>query len=309
MAFLVRQRFLGNNIPNNAYERLDASRWIGADANGKILAILGQAPTEGISAVAFQNLSNILVAWWDQDADQHSSRSKERNHDTESALTSILESFVLKTSLADATSILKPIVDAIDRHPRKVHWLIQGIICIEDRNPNTEQFWAIWELFSEKVRKAKWLQYIDAEHAIGSEVMSAIFLTLYWKEGVRHWRSLEGNAWRVHKLFDDLPAASIVLDDYLRFLYHIGEQSLPDTFIRIAKRFRVGKPSEMLRRENTVFMLEVLLRRYVYGRPLEMKQQKDLREAILFLLDLLVENGSSAAFRMRDDFVTPVASA
>ena len=60
-------------------------------------------------------------------------------------------------------------------------------------------------------------------------------------------------------------------------------------------------------RGDTVFRLEVLLRRYVYGRPIELKRQRDLREAVLFLLDLLVENGSSAAFRMRDDFVTPVS--
>jgi len=29
---------------------------------------------------------------------------------------------------------------------------------------------------------------------------------------------------------------------------------------------------------------------------------------VLSLLDILVEHGSSAAFRMRDDFVTPVAA-
>ena len=58
---------------------------------------------------------------------------------------------------------------------------------------------------------------------------------------------------------------------------------------------------------DTAFRLEVLLRRYVYGRPIDLKRQRDLREAVLFLLDLLVENGSSAAFRMRDDFVTPVS--
>jgi hypothetical protein len=33
----------------------------------------------------------------------------------------------------------------------------------------------------------------------------------------------------------------------------------------------------------------------------------DLGEAVLFLLDVLVERGSSAAFRMRDDFVSPAA--
>ena len=40
---------------------------------------------------------------------------------------------------------------------------------------------------------------------------------------------------------------------------------------------------------------------------MELKRQRELREAILSLLDLLVENGSSAAFRLRDDFVTPVS--
>ncbi|MFZ2541604.1 MAG: hypothetical protein WAW75_07490, partial [Gallionella sp.] len=58
---------------------------------------------------------------------------------------------------------------------------------------------------------------------------------------------------------------------------------------------------------NTVFLLEVLLQRHVYGRPLELKREHGIRQSVLFLLDILVENGSSAAFRMRDDFVTPVA--
>jgi hypothetical protein len=54
-------------------------------------------------------------------------------------------------------------------------------------------------------------------------------------------------------------------------------------------------------------MLEVLLQRHVYARPLELKRDPALREAILYVLDVLVESGSSASFRMRDDFVTPAA--
>ena len=63
---------------------------------------------------------------------------------------------------------------------------------------------------------------------------------------------------------------------------------------------------EMLEKTNTVFVLEVLLQRYVYGRPLKLKRDARLREAVLFILDSLVETGSSAAFRMRDEFVTTV---
>ena len=62
----------------------------------------------------------------------------------------------------------------------------------------------------------------------------------------------------------------------------------------------------MLKKGNTVFLLEVLLQRHVYGRPSELKHQGDLRNATLVLLDMFVEQGSSAAFRMRDDFVTPL---
>lgn len=63
----------------------------------------------------------------------------------------------------------------------------------------------------------------------------------------------------------------------------------------------------MLKKTDTTFMLEVLLQRFVYGRPLELKREHAIGDAIIFLLDSLVESGSSAAFRMRDDFVTPVS--
>jgi hypothetical protein len=52
-------------------------------------------------------------------------------------------------------------------------------------------------------------------------------------------------------------------------------------------------------------MLEVLLQRHVYGRSVELKQDHALRDGVLLLHDILVESGSSATFRMRDDFVTP----
>ena len=63
----------------------------------------------------------------------------------------------------------------------------------------------------------------------------------------------------------------------------------------------------MLKKRNTVFMLEALLQRHVYGRPLDVKRDLIVRQAVLRLLDMLVENGSSTAFRMRDDVVTPAA--
>jgi hypothetical protein len=306
-ASVIRQQFFEpDGISADAHRTFDPTRWFGAEANKFILAILGQAPTEAVAIAAFQRLATTLVKWWDADDDRHQKRP-ERNYETEPVLTGLLEDSLLRTTTVDATTIIKPIVDAIDRHPDKVYWLLLGLISVEDRQPNTPQFWSLWEQFADGVRRASWLVRIDDEYASGSEMIAAIFLGTSWKEEVRHWRSLEGHAEHVHTLFEDLPASSTVLDNYLRFLYHVGEQSLPEAFIRIARRLQQGDPRQMMRKGDTVFLLEVLLQRYVYGRPLELKRQGDLREAVLFLLDLLVENGSSAAFRMRDDFVTPIS--
>lgn len=306
----VRQRFHETDgIPDDAVQTYDPTRWFGAEANTYIPAILGQAPYEGAAVEAYRRLAHTLIAWWNADDARRRSRDHEhcpeRSHETESAQMDLLENFVLQTASADAETITRPIVDAVDRHPNKVHWFLRGLIGVEDRQPNTVQFWSLWRLFAEKVWHATWLARIDAEHANGGEMLSAIFLGTWWKEEVRHWRSLEGHAEHVHALFESLPACSMVLDNYVRFLHHVGEQSLPEAFIRIMKRLQQGDSRQMLRKANTIFLLESLLRRYVYSRPLELKRQNDLRNAVLGLLDLLVENGSSAAFRMRDDFVTP----
>ena len=213
----------------------------------------------------------------------------------------------MHTDAASAESILAPILDAIDRHPRRIHWIIRGLIVAEDGQTNTPQFWFLWGLFADRVRTAKWLPHLNEKHPHGDEIISAIFLGSSWKEHVRHWKSLEGYAQRLDTLFEDLPATSTVLDDYVRFLYHIGEQSLPAAFVLIAKRLQSADSHEMLSESNTVFLLEVLLQRHVYGKPLELKSKAAVRDAVLSLLDVLVENGSSAAFRMRDDFVTPIA--
>ena len=93
------------------------------------------------------------------------------------------------------------------------------------------------------------------------------------------------------------------------FLYHVGEQSLPEAFIRCTERCATRTRQTSSLSATARFVLESLLLRYVYAKPFELKSRKDMRAAVLFLLDALVETGSSAAFRMRDDFVTPLSAA
>jgi hypothetical protein len=303
-ATAVRQRFWqGGAIGEDGHITIDISEWFGAEANARMLAILGQVPNNPTAVAAFARTTQTLVNWWDAHDDRE--RRRDRNYHTEAVISKRLQHFLMRTTSSSALEVLRPILDAIDRHPREIHSIVEGLTAIEDSWPNTPQYWFLWGVFADAVKHAKWISRLNDKYPSGSEMLSAIFLTAWWKDNVRHWRSLEGYAHHVHALFEALPPLSIVLDDYVRFLYHIGEQSLPEAFVRVANSLKQGDAQAMLRETNTVFLLEVLLQRYVYGRPLELKRDPIVRQAVLFLLDTLVENGSSPAFRMRDDFVTP----
>ncbi len=289
----------------DVHAKIDPEGQFGNEASARILTILSFASTDPLCIAAFERASQALVSGWDEDEKDGGRRS--RRYENEQAIADRIEKLVVQTTPEHALRILRPILDAVDRHPREIYSMVQGLTVLEDRHPRTPQYWYLWGLFAEKVKAARWLAWLDRRHPTGSEMLAAIFMTSWWKDDVRHWKSLEGYAHHVDALFEALPPTSIVLDDYLSFLYHIGERSLPQAFIRIAHSIQRGNATQMLAKSNTVFLLEVVLQRHVYGRPLELKQSQDLRDTVFYLLDVLVENGSSAAFRMRDDFVTPVA--
>ena len=306
-ATTVRQRFWrAGAVAEDAHITVDISSGFSAEASARMLTILGQVPHAPSTVDAFARASRTLVDWWDAGRDRE--RRQNRNFHTENAVSQRLQQFVMRTTPASALQVLRPVLDAIELHSREIFPIIQGLTEIEDHSPNTAQYWYLWGLFADGIKNASWVAELDDEYPTGSDMISAIFLTSFWKADIRHWRSLEGYAHHVHELFEALPPSSIVLDDYARFLYHIGEQSLPEAFVRVADSLQCGDAQAMLTKPNTVFLLEVLLQRHVYGRPLELKRNAVVRQAVLSLLDMLVESGSSAAFRMRDDFVTPAVN-
>lgn len=303
----VRQHFWDRKSIDDAYSTLPVSRGAGADALQKLLVIFGHAPADGASVDVLTRTSTTLVGWWNSDRTQRqrAEAAEERNFGREMAFVDLLARFVSRMGPPSAQTVLAPLLGEMDSHPDKLADFVQHLTLAEDREPNTDQYWYIWGLFAERIGQSSWHARLDQERPWGGEMLSAMFLTSGWKEDVRHWKSLEGHANAVHAFFESLPPTPIVLEDYLRFLHHIGEQSLPDAFVRVATALRTGDVRAMLASSNTVFLLEILLQRHVYGRPLELKREPELRNAVLELLDMLVEAGSSAAFRMRDDFVTP----
>ena len=185
----VRDRFWQEGgIADDAHVVMDTSARFGSEASARMLTILVQVPNEPFAIDAFVRAGRLLVGWWDTTADKTHNRN--RNFNTEEAVSNCLQQFVMRTTRPAALQVLRPILEAINRHPREIYSIVQGLTIIEDNSPNTDQYWYLWKLFDDGVRHATWLTRLD-NRQFGREMLSAIFLTSCWKDDVRHWRSLE----------------------------------------------------------------------------------------------------------------------
>ena len=285
---------------------LSLDEWPGQQAAQNILQILRNCPDSQLARQFYSRLGSALVKEWDADL-QERGLGNRRNFEFEHECLQRVSQFALKLPTTDALTLCDPLLVAVAEHPRDTTWFVRSLIVEVDSSEGKTPFWELWQAFADRICVAPWIQHLDSRHPTGQDLLNIIFLGVEWKEEIRHWRLLVGQGGRVDALVERLPPLSPVIEAYCRFLYSIGEHSLPNGFIIVARRLSAGTPIDILANSNVHFFLESLLRRYVYGEPLRLKSNRSVRESVLQILDQLVEAGSSAAYRMRDDFVTPVA--
>lgn len=281
--------------------------WAGRDAARRVFGILANAAGLDCAHVFHRRAIEALAKDWQIDRRQRGACDR-RDFKFESECLRRVASFVLKLPGADARAVVGPLLACVDDHPSEVARFVTDLILEEDGASAPTSFWDLWESFVERVASAPWLARIDTPHAFGADLLQAVFLNTYWKQDVRHWRRLEGQGGRIEALVRKLPVSAAVLAAYARFLYEVGEQSLPKAFETVQDRLERGDVSALLAQQETVYCLTELLGRYVYGQPLALKRAPSMRSAVIGILDRLVAAGSSAAFRMRDDFVTPIGT-
>jgi hypothetical protein len=294
-----------NRDPKTDLESLDLDDWPGTQAAGMMLHILGHASDSALAIEFHRRIASSIVEDWDQELEDRSYRGQ-RDHRFTHEFFQRLARFVLRLEEEQARHVCEPFLAAVARHPSGVKDFVRDLVVEADRS-SEDSFWAVWQAFAGAICAAPWIERLDLRHGYGKELIDAIFLGVYWKENVRHWRRLEGHGHRVDELAAGFRGSAAVFDAYCRFLYDIGEKSLPKAFLVLADSLAAGDPTAMLADRNTVFLLESLLQRHVYAEPHRLKSDPAVRTAVLALLDHLVEAGSSAAYRMRDDFVTPLS--
>jgi hypothetical protein len=304
----LREAIRRTDADDGEITSLNLSDWPGRVAGSAIQQILRHQPDAELAVEFHRRLARFLLDEWEAERADRARRGGGDHEFTHNCLTRIA-AFVLKLDRGRALAVCGSLLEAVASHSRELVVFLQCLVLEEDQSAGETCFWDVWQAFADRICEAPWIAQLDSEYGRGRELVGAIFLGQDWKDGVRHWRRLEGNAHRVGRLASRLAGSRRVLEAYAGFLHDVGESCLPKGFITVADSLEAGNAADMLASNNSVFYLEALLRRYVYGEPLKLKQAPAVRAAVLSILDLLVEAGSSACYRMRDDFVTPLRDA
>ena len=284
---------------------LTLDNWPGRQAARAILQVFGYQPDSDLAIGFHRRVASSIVEDWDRKLEDRTQRGQQ-NYEFIHQFFQRLARFVLRLDKKKALHVCEPFLEAVEKHPGEVKDFIRYLVIEADRSREDDSFWTLWQAFADAISAAPWIEQIDSRYGSGKELIDAIFFGNYRNENERHWHRLEGQGHRVDKLAGQFRGSVTVFNAYCRFLYDIGATSLPKAFVILADFLSVGDPHEMLSDQNTVFLLESLFLRYVYAEPHRLKSDHAIRNAVLLLLDHLVEAGSSAAYRMRDDFVTPL---
>jgi hypothetical protein len=257
------------------------------------------------SALAFvATLSEQLRATWDADR-RGLSRHDDRegfDHQTEHFVGMVICAFGLGLSERQAGELFAPYRQLASRYPENVAKLLRELALKEDDRFRPGVFWSLWTMLSNAlIDRVNAMP--DPRDSVLDAIAEALFFDLPWKETTIEWRSLLGHEAKVADAFSRLRPCEAGIERFARFLSTIGSGLMPDVLPLLARK--LGEPGATLS-DRAVTLLEKSLANRVYTGAPRIRHEHTLRDATLTVLDVLIEAGSSKAYRMRDDFVTPL---
>ncbi len=301
MPELARQALVDGSIDVEAeLEDLDLASRRGRNAAVSIMHMLGRIPDLPATKQFIAKIGQAVVDTWVREYEVFGGPDQEFRSNATSGLAEIILS--LPRTILD---YCQPFLNMVDAHPDRVASFIGSLATHMDGSSAGRPFWDVWQAFADRIIKAQWTPDIVSVDSKGAELVRRMLFGTGWWEGPRRWEYLAGHEERVSRFVSRLPPTPHILASFAYYLYVSGAGSNPVQLKAVADRLQAGDPARLLDNEDTVYCLAYVLQRYVYGRPAMLKTDPTLRKDALLVLDRLVDAGSSAAYKMRDDFATP----
>jgi hypothetical protein len=211
--------------------------------------------------------------------------------------------FLLENEKSDILFYLEPIVNQFQPNEEIVDFLTQ-LVYTQDKVKEYDNFWYVWELFEDKIveicKDGDGYGHIDG--VIKVYLFSIGRYGSLWNDNVKEWDSFKEKDKRfIKRMSEKIGHCPSTLYAISAFLTSIGSSFLNDGISWIANIVR-GNSDILCKKvdSNTIFHLEIIVRKYVFINATKIKKERKLREDTLIILNMLVEKGSSLGYMLRE---------
>lgn len=210
--------------------------------------------------------------------------------------------FVLNSPKEEISEYLKPFLDSFNGS-EAIADLLGEFILTEDNLNSYDNFWAVWDLFKNKVielcKDGDGFWYVD------KIVKSYLFAQTMWKETATEWHTLkDGNKIFFKEISEKLGHCPSALYAISKLLNDIGSPYLNDGISWLSSMLDKNKKLLGAKLENdTIYYLENLIRKYIYKNREKIRKTQKLKRDVLIILDFLIEKGSVVGYMLRENIL------
>jgi hypothetical protein len=309
IAALRQSIVMGTPLPEKSPYRLGISESFSARVLPFIANIIWHQLHRPEAQRIHLHIAKSFVRSWRADRFRRRSNAERRNYEAEAALRKQFAHFTVRCEPKIALELWEPIALAVDRHAEEVTKLFKQLVIAEDSGHFGRGFWPVWKRTKQAIVSiSQWQDRTARDRSNLGQLASALLLDgIPWKEDARDWKPAHGYEKEITDFVQLAGAAPPVCKSFINLLDGIGAFLLPDALLLLDQTLRTGNPLQTVRSRNTLFSLARVLTPLVFSRTCVVRTNSGLQAATLRILNVMVEHGSSAAFRMRDFLITPTA--
>jgi len=270
----------------------------------ELAAMFCQCSADTDAKAFFATLAQQLRASWDASRRGRRLHGEQEGFDfaTELFVSDAICFFALGLSEVEAVAFFSAFRDVAQTHPEDVAKLLHQLTLKECDRRRPQVFWAAWAVLSDGL--VQWVnKTLRVERSTMHAVANALFLGLGWYEATTRWSSMNGHDRLLVDVFARLQPCDEVIEQFAAHLTTIGRGLLPSAMPVLARKLT---ETGVFVSPIAVAYLEKALANVIYSGAIDVRQNAQLRAATSTVLGVMIEAGSSRAYRMRDDFLTPL---
>jgi hypothetical protein len=226
----------------------------------------------------------------------------DRNRDDHTRIHRLVDKIcpmVLYAERQDALSYITPFIEHF-QFSANSYQLFSQLISVEDRYPQYDNFWYIWDQFFEKISDLS--GNIDRNRDARETIKYYLLAHPYWNAGTTEWHSIrEKERLFYDRVVSKMGHASVVLYSIAKVLNDVGSQFALDGVTWLSSMIIANKYIELER--YTIEYIEKFIRHFILIKRQNVKRDKVLRDKVICILDFLFEKGSIIGFLLREDIL------